>query len=436
MDSIWTEGVEMPVFAPLYGDARTDVLIIGGGMAGILCAYMLQQAGVPYILAEADVICSGATGKTTAKITAQHGLIYHKLIREFGEEKARLYLQANMAAVDVYGMLCRQIDCDYERKDSYVYTVRETSKLEKEADALRRIGYPAEYVQELPLPFAVQGALRFAEQAQFHPLKFVAAIARQLNIYEHTKILEFREGEVVTAHGRISAERIIAATHFPMNNKHGAYFLKMYQRRSYVLALRGAKEVSGMYIDEAVGGMSFRNEQDLLLLGGGGHRTGKKGGGWRELAEFAEKYYPDAVIQAQWAAQDCMTLDGVPYIGRYGKHTQNFYVTTGYNKWGMTSAMVSALLLRDLLLENENEWSKVFTTSRTILRPQLLANGIAAMAGMLRLTAKRCPHMGCALRWNEEERSWDCSCHGSRFTEAGELIDQPATGDLKLHRNL
>ena len=187
--------------------------------------------------------------------------------------------------------------------------------MEEELSALERSRIPADYVDTLPLPFAVSAAIRFKNQAQFHPLKFAAGIAQGLNIYEHTAARAFEGTTVITDHGRIKADSIIVATHFPLLNKHGSYFLKMFQHRSYVLALEQAPDLEGMYIDEKDTGLSFRNYNNLLLLGGGAHRTGKQGGNWEELERFARKYYPQASIKERWAAQDCMTLDGIPYIG-------------------------------------------------------------------------------------------------------------------------
>lgn len=432
MDSIWTKTVQLPRFEPLRTDLKTDVLIVGGGMAGLLCAQALEEAGVDYILVEADRICSGATKNTTAKITGQHGLIYDRLIREFGVEKARLYLEANRAALERYRALCRTISCDFEEKDAFVYSVDDRKKLDRELAALDRLGAEAEFVPRLPLPVSAVGAIRFAHQAQFHPLKFAAGIAQGLRIFEHTKVLELMPGRAVTAGGTITAEKIVIATHFPVLNKHGGYFLKLYQHRSYVLALENGPAVDGMYIDEKEGGLSFRSCGELLLLGGGSHRTGKRGGGWRELEAFARSHCPGSREKARWAAQDCMSLDGVPYIGPYSPGTPNLYVAAGFNKWGMSSAMVSAMLLADLLLGRENPWAAVFDPGRTVLRPQLAVNALESVLGLLTPTVPRCPHMGCALRYNAEEHSWDCPCHGSRFGNDGQLIDNPATDDKRL----
>ena len=206
---------------------------------------------------------------------------------------------------------------------------------------------------DLPLPFPTAGAVKFPRQAQFHPLKFAAAIAKDLPIFEHTKVLELAPRAARTSGGTVQAEAIIIATHFPLLNKHGGYFLKLYQHRSYVLALEGAPDVGGMFLDENETGLSFRNYAGQLLLGGGSHRTGKQGGGWRELEQFARRAYPEARITARWAAQDCMTLDGVPYIGQYSKGAAGLYVATGFQKWGMTSSMAAAMLLTDLVQDRE-----------------------------------------------------------------------------------
>ena len=426
MDSIWTQTVRLPRFAPLRTDLKTDVLVVGGGMAGLLCAWQLAQEGADCALVEAERICGGITKNTTAKITAQHGLIYSRLIREFGVEKARLYLEANQAALARYRALCADIACGFEERDAAVYSTGDRRSIERELEALDSLGFPAVFEAELPLPFPIAGAVRFPAQAQFHPLQFAAAIAKGLRIYEHTKVLELNSGKAVTSGGTVTADRIIVATHFPILNRVGGYFLKLYQRRSYVLALENAPDVDGMYVDEAEKGMSFRNAEGLLLLSGGGSRTGKSKTGWTELEAFVRNAYPEARIMARWAAQDCMSLDGVPYIGPYSSKTPGLYVASGFNAWGMTSAMVSAMLLADLILGRDNPWAEVFSPARTSLRAQLAVNGLEAVWNLLTPTAPRCPHMGCALKYNAAERSWDCPCHGSRFAEDGALLDNPA----------
>lgn len=382
MGSIWKNQMQMPEFQSFEGNAKTDVLIIGGGMAGILCAYFLQKAGVDYMLVEKDRICAGVTQNTTAKITAQHRLIYHKLLKKAGKEKARLYFEANQDAVNTYFELCKEIKCDLERKTAYVYSVDNRKKLEEEADALFRIGVNkiganTRFTEKTELPFQIAGAIGLENQAQFHPLKFVSEIAKGLKIYENTFVKEFAEQKAVTEKGDIIFQKAIITTHFPIDNKHGMYFLKMYQDRSYVIALEHAKQMKGMYIDEEKTGKSFRSYQNLLLVGGGSHRTGKDGGKWEELRMFARN------------------------------------------------------VLTDLVLGKENMYVEIFSPSRSIWTPQIAVNSFEAVKGMVTLSPKRCPHMGCALKWNPAERTWDCSCHGSRFDEEGKVKDNPANGNLR-----
>lgn len=431
MNSIWNISAQRPHFESLNGDMDVDVLIIGGGITGILCARALDDAGADYALIEADKICGGITQNTTAKITVQHGAIYDRLIREFGVRKARLYYEANKDALKEYRRLCAHIDCDFEECDAYLYSIDNKNKIEKEADAYKKLGIKAKLTNKLPLPFPVAGALRVSGQAQFHPLKFLYEISKGLRIYEGTKAIQFAPGLVTTNRGKIRAQKIIVATHFPIINKHGGYFLKMYQHRSYVLALKNAPQMEGTYIDENEKGLSFRNYGEYLLLGGGSHRTGKKGGNWREIEEFAAEHYPNAKEVCRFATQDCMSLDGVPYVGRYSSGTEGLYVASGFNKWGMTSSMAAAMILRDEMSGKCNRYAEVFSPSRSIVRPQLAINVFEAAINLLTPTTPRCPHLGCALKYNKAEHTWDCPCHGSRFTKDGKLIDNPATDDKR-----
>ncbi len=431
MESIWTATAQIPHFSPLWGQTHADVLIIGGGIAGLLCAYELKKAGIDCVVAEAKNIAGGITKNTTAKITAQHGLCYTKMFHRFGEEKTRLYLEANQKAVETYRMLCRNIDCDFVSQDNYIYSRNNRQKLEKELRTLESLGFHAEFSENLPLPFPTAGAVGFPDQAQFHPLKFLSSIAEGLTIYENTPVRQLANHMAYTDRGAIRAGCIIIATHFPFLNKHGSFFLKLYQQRSYALSLENAQSLQGMYLDEQENGLSFRNQGDSLILGGGGHRTGKQGGNWKELEAFAAQHYPDASITHRWATQDCMTLDGIPYIGSYSARTSDLYVATGFNKWGMTSSMVAAQVLTDLVQGIENPYAEVFSPSRNMLHPQLGINALESTKNLLTFSKKRCPHLGCALKWNPQEHSWDCPCHGSRFEENGKRIDGPSTGDLK-----
>lgn len=429
MRSLWERDAELPEHPVLDGELRTDVLVIGGGLAGLLTAWELKAAGVDVVLVEKDRVCSHTTAHTTAKLTAQHGLCYQKLLGSMGAERAKGYYRANMEAVEALKGLCRRFGVPVEEKDNFVYS-GSRQRLGAELEAMHRLGIPAIFDETPPLPLSTAGAVGISGQAQFHPLKLAANLSGKLSIYEHTKVQALIGTTAVTAHGRIRAEKIVVATHFPFLNKHGSYFLKLYQHRSYLLALENAARLGAMYVDDDQKGMSFSSFGDILLLGGGGHRTGKQGGGWRELREFTESRWPRARELGHWAAQDTMSLDGVPYIGPYSRRTEGLYVAAGFNKWGMTGSMVSARLLTDLLTGKGNDFAELFSPSRSILKPQLFLNCAETTANFLIPTTKRCPHLGCALKYNPQEHSWDCACHGSRFSESGRVLDNPANGDL------
>lgn len=431
MKSIWNEDIKKPMFDTLRGDIKTDVLIIGGGLCGLLCAYMLKKAGADCTVTEAEEICGGITDQTTAKLTVQHGLIYDTIIQKYGHEMAFLYYHSQSEALKKMKEIATDIECDLCSCDSFVYSLHDRTALEKEMVALQKIGCQAEFCEKTELPFSVFGAVKIPNQARFHPLKFAYKIAKDLNIYEHTRVTRLTSNVAVTHHGAISAKKIIVATHFPFLNRYGGYFLKMYQHRSYVLALKNAGNIQNMYVDHAMDGLSFRSYQDVLLLGGGGHRTGQRGGGWHELERVKQQYYPEATELGRWATQDCMTLDSIPYIGQYSKLTPDWYAATGFNKWGMTSSMVSAMMLTDMICRGKSEYEPLYSPQRTMLHPQLAVNVWESVKGLLTPTAPRCSHLGCALKYNKQEHSWDCPCHGSRFEEDGNLIDNPANKEKK-----
>ncbi|EOT2913390.1 FAD-dependent oxidoreductase [Clostridium perfringens] len=476
MKSVWSESCKFRKREALNKDIKTDVLVIGAGIAGILTAYMLKQKGRDVVLIDAAEIASGNTKNTTAKITSQHDLIYSKLISEFGEEKARQYAKANELAIKKYKEIIedKRIECDFEEKPAYVYSLNEVDVLKEEVEAAKNLGIDAEFVQEVNLPFKIKGAVKFNNQAQFNPLKFLRGISNELVIYENTRALEIKENLVVTSGGNITANNIVVATHYPIMNAPGYYFMKMHQERSYVLALENTSEIDGMYIDLNKEGYSFRTYNNLLLLGGISHRTGEneEGGSYDELRKVVKKLYPKAKEKYYWSAQDCMTIDGIPYIGRYSNETPNIYVATGFNKWGMTSSMVSAMIISDMILEKENDFSEIFSPRRFDLSLSInnIANDLIETAknfiaqkvyipsseiehiknghggiieyngekvgvykdkeGKEFFVSTKCTHLGCQLSWNADELTWDCPCHGSRFDYKGRLIGSPATKDL------
>ncbi|MGU8447957.1 FAD-dependent oxidoreductase [Clostridium perfringens] len=476
MKSVWSESCKFRKRDALNKDIKTDVLVIGAGIAGVLTAYMLKQKGREVVLIDAVEIASGNTKNTTAKITSQHDLIYSKLIAEFGEEKARQYAKANELAIKKYKEIIedKRIECDFEEKPAYVYSLNEIDVLKEEVEAAKNLGIDAEFVDEANLPFKINGAVKFNNQAQFNPLKFLKGISNELIIYENTRALEIKENLVVTSGGNITANNIVVATHYPIMNAPGYYFMKMHQERSYVLALENTSEIDGMYIDINKEGYSFRTYNNLLLLGGISHRTGEneEGGSYDKLRKVAKELYTKAKEKYYWSAQDCMTIDGIPYIGRYSSETPNIYVATGFNKWGMTSSMVSAMIISDMILEKENDFSEIFSPRRFDLSLSInnIANDLIETAknfiaqkvyipsseiehiknghggiieyngekvgvyknkeGKEFFVSTKCTHLGCQLSWNADELTWDCPCHGSRFDYKGRLIGSPATKDL------
>jgi len=476
MESIWSQTCQIEERPTLPGDAETEVAVIGAGMAGVLIASALQEAGKRVVVLEAGRIASGQTRNTTAKITSQHGAIYRKLTDSLGEDSARQYAMANEAALAEYRRIIDEngIDCDFEEQSAYVYG-DDPEALRAEAEGAAALGLPTSFTEKTALPFPVAGAVRFEHQAQFHPLKFVKAMAEPLTIYEKTSVQTVEEHRLITNCGTVTAEKIVFACHFPFVNFPGLYFARMHQERSYVLALKNAPSMDGMWIfaKGEANPYSFRTWNGLLLLGGGGHRCGENSadGRYDELRQRAREWFPQSREAAHWSAQDCMTADGVPYIGQYAASRPDWYVATGFQKWGMTTSMVSAMLLRDSICGRDYPYAEVFDPGRFDLET---VTGVAeesgqAVKGLARRffqipaeTAKklapghggvvfldgekvgvykdedgtlypvdiRCPHLGCQLEWNPDEKSWDCPCHGSRFDRFGNLISGPAQTDI------
>ncbi len=471
MRSIWSGDGPRPPRPALAEDITADVAVIGAGMAGCLTAYHLQRAGLRTVVLEARTAGSGQTAGTTAKITCQHGLIYDRLIAQLGQAQARLYAQANQKAVGQFRTLIEEegIDCGLETKPAILYTRRDPAALHREWSAAVQLGLHARLTAAAELPFPVAEALRFEDQAQFDPLRFLAAVAKGLTIYEHTPVLAVEGHRLRTERGTVTAGKIVFACHFPFVNAPGYYFARMHQSSSYVLALAGPRRLEGMYYGVDPGGYSIRTAGDVLLLGGGEHRTGENpaGGQYDRLRRAARAWWPGCVERAAWSAQDCMPHDGVPFIGPFSARRPDWYVATGFQKWGMTTSMAAAHILTDLISGRDNEYAPVFSPQRPRLRASLGAavtdalttakalgraffapardaaadmppgqGGIVEAGGKKRglywdgagehYVSVRCPHMGCELAWDPEEKTWECPCHGSRFDAGGALLSGPA----------
>ncbi|HOA32464.1 MAG: FAD-dependent oxidoreductase [Clostridia bacterium] len=480
--SLWLDTCKLPEYDALDKDIECDVLIMGGGLSGILTAFLLKQKGVDACIVESDRIASGTTGRTTGKVTIQHGLCYHNFLNQIGREKTLMYKIANDEALKTYRYIVDKlnIECDFETKPAYVYTTepKYAEAIKEEAEVAKDLGIDAEYIEgKLPLPFPTECAVKFNNQAQFHPLKFISSIIQGLKIYEKTKVLEIDVEKHVarTTGGKIKARHIVFATGFPFNYTPGYYFLRMHQKRSYLLALEiqsDSPQLDGMYLDaNGENGFTLRMYNGMLLFGGGSHRTGENSGGkYDYLIQSANKYYPGCRIVHQWSAQDCVSLDNIPYIGQFSASTPNIFVTTGYRKWGMTGSMVGAKIVADMILgQNDTEnYREVFNPQRFNLSASavnLFKDTVKAVKGLAKekftipkeelkevnsgegkvieylgkkvgvyrddegtvyTVSTKCSHLGCQLEWNQDEKSWDCPCHGSRFDYKGFVIDNPA----------
>ena len=447
MESIWNSTVEIPPRNALEEDISVEAVVIGAGMAGILTAYLLKENGVGTVVLEADRIGSGQTGNTTAKITSQHGLCYEKMIGQIGKKKAPLYGRAHEEAILEYERIISKehIACHFQKLPAYLYSACQWHQLEKEAQAAQAIGLPAKFLAKADCPVPHIGVVRFENQAQFHPLEFIKAVSSDLEIYEKTKVISVRRNRVHTDRGNVTAENIIFASHYPFVNVPGFFFIRQHQERSCVAAFENAGTLNGMYYGIDEGSLSLRSFENMILAGGGSYRTGQNetGGKYDGIRQQMKRYFPGARELAFWSAQDCMPHDHLPMIGNYSLFRPAWYVETGFRKWGMTSSMLSAMIVRDEICGIDNPYERLFSPQR--IHPFVAAGGFAGdLAVSVRELTKgifppkskegkvlRCPHMGCRLYWNEDEHSWDCPCHGSRFGEDGKLVDCPAQTGLQ-----
>lgn len=476
MQSIWNLSADIPDFPPLTENKTCDVCVIGAGMAGILTAWRLQNEGLSVIVIDADRPCGGQTGRTTAKLTVQHGMIYKKLVDSFGDAGARQYADWNSRGLKEYRRLVKErgINCDFTDCASVLYSVKESEPLMEELSAMKQAGLFPTFTHKTELPFQISGAVMLSDQARFDPLRFLADFLPELTIYGHTPITTVKKHTVMADRACITAGKIVFACHFPFPTHPGYYFMRMHEERSYVLALKNAPKLNDVYlgVDENAN-WSLREANGYLLFGGAGHRTGenRKGGSYIVLRAAAKRFFPDSVEAAHWSAQDCMPIDGVPYIGCFSPDTPDWFIATGFQKWGMTTSMAASMILTELIsgrevkadvfapsrftpvasaknLMNEtghavkNLSRRIFTPPRGLVEDLPKGHGGVVEyegqklgvyrdeAGQTFAVSIKCPHLGCQLEWNPDEKSWDCPCHGSRFDYQGRLLDGPAQEDL------
>lgn len=497
MNSIWLDSEStIKDFQKLNNNLESDVCIIGAGIFGITCAYYLCKLGFKVTVLEKYKIANKTTGHTTAKITSQHGLIYNYLINSYGRAYAKDYLLANENAIqNIKNIISEEnINCDFEDEKNYIYT---TDKLQlnfikKEVDALNSLGLNAKLVTTSPLPFDICGAVQTNNQAQFHPLKYINGLLNVItknngDIYIDTEVTDVKKHEdkyiTYTNNNNIKSKYVIIATHYPFLKFPGIYFAKMYQSTSYAIGLSTNKKLfDGMYINTKSPIYSFRtakiDKKRILILGGAEHKTGQYidyENSYGSLEKQAKKLYPDCEIIYKWNTRDCITLDKIPYIGKYSNIMDNMYIGTGFNKWGMTSSNVAANIIKDMICNKQNPYQYVFDSTR--VRPiknrdeiknivsqsinSLLIDKIKSShmtfddisndsGGIVEINNNKigiyknvtgkvfainpiCTHLGCLLSWNDADKTWDCPCHGSRFDYMGKNLYDPAIKDLDFY---
>lgn len=490
----WRDELDLPSYPKLEESIKVDVGIVGGGIVGITAAYLLSKQNVKVALIDAGVILNGTTGHTTAKITAQHDIIYDEFINHFGEDKTKLYYQAQMEAKEFIEKASKElnINCDFKEQDAIIYTNSDDyiTALDNEKEAYDQLGIEGELTDSVPLQVPHKKALIMKNQAQFHPLKFLkglveASVKNGANIYENTTAIDVEYNKhpaIITREGhRIVCRYVIEASHFPFYDGQGFYPTRMFAERAYALAVKARKEFpGGMYISAETPTRSLRSVtidgEEIWLVIGDKHKTGQGKSTiehYQALQNFAEAHLGIEKILYRWSTQDLTTLDKLPYIGRISKEERNVFVATGFRKWGMSNGTIAAKILSDLIINNESPYEELFSPSRFQADPSLRKfartnadvakhlikgkleftdNNIKTLsrddATVTRINGKRtgvykdkeeklhavdttCTHLGCEVEWNSGERTWDCPCHGSRYSYTGEVMEGPAKRPLE-----
>lgn len=498
-NSYWRAFQHTNNFDALDQDIEVDVCVVGGGITGITSAYLLAKEGLNVALLEADDLMSGTTGHTTAKITAQHDLIYDELMTNLGKSKAKLYYEANLQALQFikYTINELKIDCELSNQDAYLYATTEeyAQKVKKEYEAYQALGIDGELVDTIPLNLEIKNAVMMRDQAQFHPVKYLTPLIEKIKemgglIFENTTAVNIKEEQkpkvLTNKNYQVTAKYVLSCTHFPFYEGLGLYSTRMYADRSYVIAgdvgMVQEDFLNGIYISADQPTRSMRsvtiNDEKMVLIVGESHKTGQGKDTlkhYKALQSFGEELFDLKKIPYRWSAQDLTTLDKVPYIGEITPGQPNILIATGYRKWGMSNGTVAALLLSDIVLEKKNAFKDLYTPSRFNATPSIknflkqnmdvaghlikgkfeksnfdpkdLNNDEGAVItingerkgayrdeeGTLHIVDTTCTHVGCEVEWNNGEKTWDCPCHGSRFSFNGDVLEGPAEKPLQKH---
>ena len=489
--SLWVDTAPETSYPKLEESIEVDVAVIGGGIAGLTAALLLKRAGLRVAVIEAGRVGTGVSGHTTGKVSSLHRLMYRELRRSFGKGGARIYGEANQAAIERIAELVKTegIECNFRRVANYTYaeSAAALEEVEEEAEIALELGLPAARSDAPRLPFPVRGAVRFDDQAQLHATRYLVGLAHAVagdgsHVFEESRVTEIDDGapcRVGTKDGRITAGAAIVATNIPIADR-GLFFARCHAHRSYLVALTLEGEPpEGTFIsaDEPLRSILAHRAggRNLLLVGGEGHRasdTFDADERYRRLEAWARERFPVASLEYRWSTQDAVPIDGVPYIGRMSPVSRHLYVATGFRKWGLTNGTVAAMILADEILGEPNPWSSTFNSNR--LKPlaggrrfvtenlragvRLVRDRLASRAstlpelgpgeatvldldgekvavrkdeqGDLHTVSAVCTHLGCIVEWNSGDQTWDCPCHGSRFDRSGGVIQGPATEDL------
>lgn len=489
-ESYWILSSNSKKYESLSEDINTDCLIIGGGIVGITSAYLLAKNGIKVVLVDSDKIGFGSSGRNTGKITTQHDIIYSKLNKKYGIESASSYYEINNKALDLIESIIKEnnIECGLERLPSYLFTgdVSYIDQLKEEYDVCKKIGIDCNYHDTINIPLPVKGALSFNNQAQFNPKKYIDGLAKVceslgVKIYENTEIIDLEKENTINAKTNssnyINANKVILASHFPWYDGMNFYFAKEKGDKSYLIGAKTKKSFeNGIFINIEDPSITFRNykgdDKDLLIIGGKDHKVGqsKKEDIYKDIEKFAkDKFEIDEAIY-KWSAQDYMSFDYLPYVGHINKKENRIFVATGFSKWGMTNGCASAIIISELILNNSSKYENLFNPSRIsayLTKDFLKENfnvGINYISGKLNLGSdymptqkgegkivniegKRygayrhyngelyivditCTHLGCELKFNNTDKTWDCPCHASRFDFEGNVLNNPAISPL------
>lgn len=496
-NSFWIETTTKTNYPQLEKDIEADVCIVGGGIVSAITAYLLSDSGLKICILEKDSVCSGVTANTTGKITSQHGLFYNYLLNNFDFNFAKQYLDSNEDAISLIKHIIEKekINCDFETQDAYVFTTskQEDEKIKKEVNIVNKLGLNSEYLTAIPLPIKnVLSAIKFPNQAQFHARKYVLSLfdiisKKGIKIFENSKVIDIKNHtnyySIHTNSNIVKSKYVVLATHYPIKNFPGFYFLKMYQSKSYAIAVDTKEELfSGMYINSWDPVISFRtvpyNNSRLLIVVGGDHKTGatniKIEDRFNNLENYVKNIYPNMELKYKWSTEDCISLDKLPYIGEFSTIYKNMYLATGFNKWGMTLSHVAGKIISDKILNKDSKYSKIYTSKRlkpiknikevgnmlkesvyslVINKTKTTTNSLADitngnggiinynnnklgiykdLSGKVFAVKPYCKHLGCELSWNNLEKTWDCPCHGSRYDYTGKIITEPTKENLDI----